>query len=295
MSETDNRHRELLEAGQAALNAGDFGRVRALCEDIFAFAPGSLNGLWLYMMSGKIAPGDAVFARIEAASAQPGLPMAAASQLQFMLGKGYDDLGAHRRAFAAFTAANRLKGGAYDPAATRRMAEALIARWRALPDLALPPAPPGMVFVLGMPRSGTSLAAQMLGRHPGIANLGEQTALGPALSVPDPLRFFEGLDADRLAEARAAYLTGIGAGARTAPVLVDKMPENYWFAGLIPRLFPDALILHMRRPRLATCWSCFRNDFTQGHAYATDFPHLLAQYDTHLALTEAAREMAGER
>lgn len=300
MRETDERHRDLLGAGQAALNGGDFARARMICAEIFAFAPGSLNGLWLYMMSGKITPGDGVFARIKAAAAQPGLPDSAASQLHFMLGKGYDDLGDHARAFAAFVKANRLKGGAYDPAATRRIAEALINRWRALPpDIAPPPeARPGtprMIFVLGMPRSGTSLAAQMLGRHRDIANLGEQTVLGPALSSPDPVRFFDGLDAGRLATARSTYLAGIDAAGQGAPVLVDKMPENFWFGGLIPRLFPGATIVHMRRARLATCWSCFRNDFREGHGYANDFGHLLAQYDIHLALTEAARQIAGAR
>ncbi len=293
MSDRDARHRALLAEGQAALNAGDFARVRAIAGEIFALAPGSRNGLWLYVMSGRIAHGDAIFARIEAAAAQPDLPDAAASQLRFMLGKGYDDMARPGDAFAQFVEANRLKQARYDPAATRRLAGALIARWAALPEIALAPTGPRLVFVLGMPRSGTSLAAQMLGRHPEIANLGEQTALGAALSVPDPLGFFVGLDRTRLEGARHAYLDGIGADLRSEPVLVDKMPENYWFAGLIPMLFPDAIILHMRRPRLATCWSCFRNDFREGHAYSSDFNHLLAHYDTHLALTAAARPHAG--
>lgn len=295
MSQADARHRALLTEGQAALNTGDFARVRAIAAEIFTFAPGSLNGLWLHMMSGRIASGDAVFARIEQAAAQPGLADAAASQLHFMLGKGFDDMGRHADAFAAFVAANRLKHAHYDPAGTRRLAEALIAAWAAQPEIVLAPEGPRMVFVIGMPRSGTSLAAQMLGRHPDIANLGEQTALGAALSVPDPLGFFHGLDRTRLEGARRAYLDGIAAGARGAPVLVDKMPENYWFSGLIPMLFPDALIVHLLRPRLATCWSCFRNDFREGHGYASNFGHLIVHYETHLALTAAARPHAGNR
>lgn len=295
MSDTDVRHRALLIAGETALNAGDFGRVREIADEIFSFAPGSLNGFWLYMMSGRIAPGDAVFARIEMAARHRTLDNAVASQLQFMLGKGYDDQARHAEAFTAFVAANRLKGARHDPVATRRTAEALIAAWRAIPDITLSVNPPRLVFVLGMPRSGTSLAAQMLGRHPSVANLGEQTALGAALGAPDPVRFVATLDKARLETARRAYLEGIGAAQRPEPFLVDKMPENYWFAGLIPLLFPDAVILHMRRPRLATCWSCFRNDFRAGHAYSYDFRQLLAQYDTHLRLTAAARERSGPR
>lgn len=295
MSESERRHKLLLLEGQRALNAGDFARAREIAAEIFSFEPGSVNGMWLHVMSGRIAPGDAVFSRIEAAVGQTGLADRTASQLQFMLGKGYDDMGRRAEAFEAFVKANRLKVSHYDPAATRRLADRLIALWRALPDITLDPVAPRMVFVLGMPRSGTSLAAQMLGRHPSVANLGEQAALGAALAVPDPLGFFHGLDRTRLDGARSAYLEAIGAAARPEPVLVDKMPENYWFAGLIPRLFPDAVILHMRRPRLATCWSCFRNDFRVGHAYSTDFHHLLAQYEIHLSLTAAARPLVGER
>lgn len=295
---TDARHRALLAEGQAALNRGDFARVRALCDEIFAIAPGSVNGFWLHVMSGRVAPGDPVFARIEVAAARDGLADGVASQLQFMLGKGRDDMGDHAGAFAAFVAANRLKGARFDPVATRRLAEA-VAGALSRPWPALPAAPPRLVFVLGMPRSGTSLAAQMLGRHPDIENLGEQTALGAAVEAARGARplpdFLRGLDAAGLDGLRAAYLAGVGAAGRRGTVLVDKMPENYWFAGLIPALFPDAPILHMRRPRLATCWSCFRNDFRAGHAYAYDFAHVLAQYDTHLRLTGAARPAAGAR
>lgn len=302
-SETDARHTALLARGQAALNAGRFDEVREICAEVFALAPGSVNGFWLYVTSGKIAPGDVVFARIENAVGGK-MPDALASQLWFMLGKGYDDMGRLKEAFGAFVTANRLKAaslktGGYEPAKTRQLARAMVTEWGRLAVPPRPPAPPRMIFVLGMPRSGTSLMAQMLGAHPGVTNLGEQVALGSALTRPEGpgnrhLAFLRGLDEARLRAARQAYLSGIGAADHPGQVLVDKMPENYWFCGVIGMLFPDAVLVHMRRDRLASCWSAFRNDFRDGHSYSTDFNHLLAQHDTQLSLTEAARRQAGD-
>ncbi len=283
--ETDARHHALLVRGQEALNAGRFDEVRALCDEIFALAPGSVNGFWLYLMSGQIAPGDAVFARIRAAARQD-LPAPLASQLHFMLGKGFDDLNDTAAAFAAFREANRLKPAQYDPAATRQTAENICAALEAAPPLRLPPAPPRMVFVLGMPRSGTSLATQILGAHPQITNLGEQTALGAAIG-PNPAAFLRAATPETLDTARRAYLARVSAAA---PVLVDKMPDNIWYAGLIPMLFPDAAILHMTRPRLASCWSCYRNDFREGHGYSYDFRHLLTHHATLSLLARATQK-----
>ncbi len=287
--------RPLLARTVEAVNTGHFEEARALCEQVFAIAPGSLAAMWHYVTVTRIERGDTVLERIKSALKTGGLDPASESQLRFMLGKAQDDMGPSRAAFQQFVKANALKPTRHNPDGSARLAQALIARVKAAPDISLKPAAPRMVFVLGMPRSGTSLLSQMLAAHPQIANLGEMTALGEAINTAGsgpnpPLGFLQDLTKARLQKARDVYVAAIPAKLRNSGhILVDKMPENYWLAWAIPMLFPDALILHMRRDRLATCWSCFRNDFRHGHEYAYDFEQLLGHWDQHMRLVTAFR------
>lgn len=290
----------LLARLNTAVNAGEFEAARALCEEVFQHAPGSLAAMWHYVTITKIAKGDPVLARVVAALQAGGQPAPIESQLRFMLGKAQDDMGQTGAAFGQFVRANALKVQTYSPKESAALASALIKRAGALPDVRLCPDSPRMVFVLGMPRSGTSLLSQMLAAHSEIENLGEMTALAPALTAQGSgarplLDVMENLTEDRLLAARAAYVAAIPEGKReSGKILVDKMPENYWLAWAIPRLFPDALVIHTRRARLATCWSCFRNDFREGHSYASDFRHLLSHWNQHLRLIDAFQASAPE-
>ena len=285
-----------LARARQAVNAGRFEGARAICADIFTQDPGNLAALQIYMSATRIAPDDPVFARLRRYARLRGLPADQASQLQFMLGKGLDDLGLTAPAFAAFRRANALKPVRFDAQEKAGYARQLIEAAARLRLARLPAALPRLIFVLGMPRSGTSLMAQCLAAHPQVASMGEMTALGAALTDEGRLRLVDamgGLTPERLRRARARYLAAIPEALRAGGMLlVDKMPENYWLAWAIPLLFPDAPILHMRRDRLAVCWSCYRNDFGQGHDYSYDFRNLLTQYDTQERLCAAWKAAA---
>jgi len=289
--------KQLIQKARAANERGQFDEARTLCKAIFKHDAGNVAGLSAYIVATKVAKDDEVFKRIETFAKQTQLPNDLLSQLHFMRGKAYSDMGETKAAFEAICQANALKGVTFNAQATRHSAESLINAALKAPDLALSPQAPRIVFILGMPRSGTSLLAQALGGHTHVQNLGEQTALGLALADPktkqvDPHGFLKTLSKDRLTQARRIYLDTIAGLRNDAPVLVDKMPENYWLAVVIPMLFPDALIVHMTRDRLATAWSCFRHDFQIGHAYSYDFADCLAQVDTCKALTTAWKAKA---
>lgn len=283
----------LLAQARKAVNEGRFEDARRLCETVFTRDPGNLGALQAYCSATRFAKGDPVFARLERFAQTTGLPDAVMSQLHFMRGKALDDMGRHEKAFEAFVLANRLKPVSFDAQAKSDFADTLIEAVQKAPSMALPPAPPRMIFILGMPRSGSTLLAQMLGAHPKITNLGEVEAMAPALTTLDGRRvrltgFLAGLRASTLEDARRRYLKDIDPAAlASGNVLVDKMPENYWLAWAIPMLFPDAVIVHMRREKLAVCWSCFRNDFGKGHEYSCDFGNLLRQFETQERLSSA--------
>ncbi|WP_420861007.1 sulfotransferase family protein [Algirhabdus cladophorae] len=284
----------LVSTARASNEHGTFDHTRAICEQIFAVDPGNVAGLNAYVTATKVTADDPVFTRLQEYVGLTGLPVEVRSQLHFMLGKCFADLGRVEDAFATLVKANDLKSTRYDPVAMRGAATQLITAVAAADPVQLAPIAPRMVFIIGMPRSGTSVLAAALGAHSQITNLGEQTALGAAMrddqGSVSPMTFLKGLSAERLETARDAYLDAIGASDRSTPVLVDKMPENYWLAWAIPMMFPDALIVHMSRARLATVWSCYRHDFLDGHAYSYDFAHCLAQHDLCSDLTSAWRK-----
>ncbi|USN99082.1 MAG: sulfotransferase [Phycisphaeraceae bacterium] len=114
------------------------------------------------------------------------------------------------------------------------------------------------VFVVGMPRSGTTLTEQILASHPRIGTVGESNAL--TLMLHDKLPTH--LDADFLKKVAGVYLE------KTAPSragkfarIVDKMPENYYYVAVISRSLPNASIIHCVRDARDTCLSCFFQNF----------------------------------
>jgi hypothetical protein len=280
----------MLRDAKARADAGHFDAARALCQQVLDHDPGMIGALQTYMAVTRVGPDDPVLARLQGVARGQETAPHLMSQVLFMLGKGLDDIGDHSGAFAAFVEANRMKNRPFNSPGQERLAAALTAAVDAMPAVSLPSVRPRMIFVLGMPRSGTSLVAQMLGAHDAIENRGEVTALGEAARTEnrDLAALARGLTAEQAERIRAAYLARV-APRETTSVLVDKMPENYWLAWLVPAVMPDAVIVHMRRDPRATCWSCFRNDFGQGHDYSTDFPTLAAHYARYAGMVAAFR------
>ena len=272
-----------LHAAAVATEKGDFDTARDIAMTILKQNPGNLAALHLYFDSTKIAQNDAIMDHLTKFCENKTLSKPIQSQLHFMHGKGLSDQGQHERAFHAFVAANQLAGKTSNPSATASLSKALIKNIKGRKLTALSDDGTRLIFVLGMPRSGTSIMSQSLGCHSDILSLGERVGLGKALeqagwnglSSDTLASFLDGLDQDCLSEIRNNYLNSIGA---KDAVCVDKMPENYWFAWIIPHIFPNAQIIHMKRPPLANCWSCFRHDFKDGHHYAYNFRTMMAQY-----------------
>lgn len=141
------------------------------------------------------------------------------------------------------------------------------------------------VFIVGLPRSGTTLLSSLLASHPRIANAGEQglvpvLARGPCrqpLGDNEPLRRF----------SRRWYLAAVGDLAGDAAAVIDKLPANVQYAGLILELFPEALVVHIRRQRLDCALSIYLHDFEYGQQYANrarDLADYASAIDGHMAV-----------
>jgi tetratricopeptide (TPR) repeat protein len=216
--------------------------------------------------------------------------------LHFALGKAYADLAQHQRAFAHLAAGNALKRRrtAYDEAQTlRRFAELratftpeLMQTHRGVGD---PSAVP--LFVVGMPRSGTTLIEQILSSHPRVFGAGEISdfresipnvnANDAVIAVPQAV-----LSAPALRQLAARYLDRIRSTAPTADRIVDKMPANFAFVGLIHLALPNARIIHALRDPIDTCLSCFSILFVDEQPYAYDLGELGRYYRGYHALMD---------
>lgn len=293
---------DAVKRGHAATKVGDFDLARSLAMEVFEHDPGNLAALHMYVSSTKMHSDDAVLARLAKFSQNDSLPSKIRSQIFFMYGKGLADAKNYKAAFDAFKTANQLTGKKSNPNATNALAKSLVAKVKASNIDVLDATLPKLVFILGMPRSGTSIMAQTLDCHSAVQSLGENVGLGGALkkagwtslSMDGFDQFLNNLNMETLAKIRADYLKTIDPkGPDPDLVYVDKMPENYWFAWIIPHIFPDAVIIHMKRPPLANCWSCFRHDFADGHHYSYNFNTMLAQYAIYAEMTEHWKSRVG--
>jgi tetratricopeptide (TPR) repeat protein len=232
---------------------------------------------------------------IRALLKKPGLTRETQEHLYFSLGKIHDDCGRYDEAFEYFQQANRLRNTqvAYDAALVEKMTGEIISvfnrEFLAAP-FAYASASRSPVFVVGMPRSGTTLLAGILSNHPAVASAGELPTLTDLIAgLPDLTGGVPYPEAARRLSAAAADHVTSGYEKRlrrdvppATPHVVDKNPLNFRQVGFISRLFPEARIIHCTREPLATCLSNYFQRFPLHMDYSFDLRnigHFYREYD----------------
>jgi hypothetical protein len=170
----------------------------------------------------------------------------------------------------------------------RRMFDAaLFDRFREVGDPSSVP-----VFVLGMPRSGSSLIEQILASHPQVHGAGELKDLATAVRsvlhsrgrTGQSMNEVSALDGETLREMGKAYLAGLPAMGDPIVRIVDKMPGNFLNIGLIHLILPNARIIHTVRDPLDTCFSCYSKLFTAGQDFSYDLAELGRYYAAYAGM-----------
>jgi tetratricopeptide (TPR) repeat protein len=268
----------------AALTAlGQLDEAAAVLRRAIALAPGRPR---LYGNLAHLAPLDAddpAVAVLERLAIAPeGLSEDDRIHLHFALGKVQADLGRQASAMAHLERGNALHRRRidYDEAATLALFDRIAASF---PVSSFEnPKPTGVpspvpIFVVGMPRSGTSLVEQILASHPRVAGAGELQAIPDVVAALGGA-YPEGLptlaQADGLHGIALTYLDRLRDLAPSAERVVDKMPGNFLHLGLIHLALPGARILHVRRDPIETCASCFMTRFAHGQDYSYDLAEL---------------------
>ena len=206
----------------------------------------------------------------------PELDEASRIHINFGLGKAFDDLGEYGEAIRHYDAANGLRAKSmrlnraevatwFDAIINSFTAEAFL-RGRQNPTRPASPDDDLPVFIVGMPRCGSTLLEQILSSHPAVAGGGELTFWLERFSGWNGSSA-DSLELARFAEAYFAGLRRIGPGALR---VVDKELANYQILGLLRLALPDARIIHCRRNPVDTCLSIFFADFETRHDYAWD-------------------------
>ena len=202
-------------------------------------------------------------------------------QVMFLLGRLHDEMGDVDGAFEYYRRGNAMARGMFNPRAYKAHIDRLMTVYRDIQSRPVPVASNRShlpVFIVGMPRSGTTLVEQILSSHPQVYGAGElqdmglmvqkmPSLLGTHLSYPDCLERLTQPAADKLA---GSYLKRLRSFSSDAGRVTDKMPQNFLHLGLIRYLFPEARIIHCIRDPRDTGLSIYFQNFSDGLGYAFD-------------------------
>ena len=251
----------------------------------------SLGEAWWSLANLKTVKFDhSDLAAMEQALKSPDLTEEDRFHLDFALGKALHDAGRAEEAYAHYAAANalRLNSQPYRPDEISATVERCIARFtaEAFAERSGGCETPDPIFIVGMPRAGSTLIEQILASHSLVEGTSELPDI-PALSRkpgPYPKGILEASAGERRALGED-YLKRAGVQRRTTrPFFVDKLPNNWLFVPFIHLVLPNAKIIDARRHPLGCCMSNFRQHFARGQAFTYDLAHLGRYYADYVRL-----------
>jgi Flp pilus assembly protein TadD len=296
--------------------AGRPGEAWAVIEPLLARGNADPQAAVLYaQLAQRLEPRrehqERAATELERVLGRPDLPANGRPALHFAAATLFDRLGRYDDAFAQARAGNAASRRPHDAAAHADWVSRQIRYFTPERLASLPRASHGNrrpLFIVGVPRSGTSLVEQILDSHPSVAGRGELRALGriagtldaadgPAGAYPESLESISVRRANRLAGDYLALLEGgvDPAKAGTARYVTDKMPANLFGLGLAEVLLPGSRVIHCIRNPLDTCLSCYMTYFAFGNEFSADLSHLGAYYRDCRRMMEHWRRVLGLR
>jgi len=231
----------------------------------------------------------------------------AAAFLYYGAGKEYEDIEAWDRAFQAFQAGARARRKiiTYDEAEEEKLfnvlKEGCTAEWfKAGQSTVSNDAP---IFIIGQPRTGTTLIERIITSHSQIASAGElqqfylslrrQAGINsPARQTAQLMQAAINLDPSKLGEA---YSHGTKNYAAMSRYFVDKMPINFLYAPLIARALPNAKFIHLKRNPMDSCFSSYKQLFADAYLHSYDLPEMARHHIRYLQMMACWRDLLGDR
>ena len=213
--------------------------------------------------------------------------------LGFALGKVYEDLMDYDKSFKFILEANQLNRGSYDYSIQNEHDIFKRIKKTFSPGFFVSHHGVGHhdrtpIFIIGMPRSGTTLVEQILASHPLVFGAGELAILTnlalricPESGTDQFPECVQDLDVETFDKMGLVYIDKIREHSDDAEYITDKMPYNFLYVGLIRSILPDAKVIHCIRNPLDTCFSIFKNYFKEQHGYGYDMVELGQYYNLY--------------
>ncbi len=271
-------------------NLGQFTEAEAQFRQAILLDPNFSDAYRHLTMVKKFSDTDDDIQSLIAAYANPDLNEEQKMQLSFGLGKAFEDMQHYEKAFEYYTTANTLKSkrGSFSIQHARtqfKNIKDLFTRdlIKQFIDCGNPDKTP--IFILGMPRSGTTLVEQILASHPNVYGAGEldylrqsvRSHFGKVEDITSPTNFPSVLTG-KLGNAAEDYIGKIREMNDTAEFITDKMPDNFRFIGLLKLMLPHSKIIHCVRDPRDTCLSNFKCNFINSAIGFSDDLRDLGQY-----------------
>jgi tetratricopeptide (TPR) repeat protein len=242
---------------------------------------------------------------MESLLAKKGIPDEDSIQLAFALGKAYEDLGDFDKSMEFVIKATGLERNSHGYSIARSQEQFDRIKQVFSPDFFSEHHDSGdpdrtPVFILGMPRSGSSLVEQILASHPDVYGAGELNDLVKVFeSISKPVgkkqsdTFPQGLlelDSGAFADLGKQYISRIRRYSADAKFITDKMPHNFLRIGFIRTILPNARVIHCTRDPMDNCLSIFKTYLPNGHRYSYDMSELGQYYKMYLDLMDYWRD-----
>ncbi len=262
---------------------GETEKARRICIEAMHRHPQNIGLFSLYEELHRILPYDAFSLQMQQIYSAMSAPSLQRSDLAFSLARVFERAGDNETAFQYYTQFHEDSRTLepYDEKSTQRF----FLRITELASLPLPkmstaPVEAGTspIFIIGMPRSATTLVEQMLDCHPSIHGAGELLVMGNMVlshvcsgvvdTFPDVIASLDREIPEKFRQLAELYLHEIARLGNGATYVCDKMPNNFLYLSLILRMFPKARIIHCRRNPLDTCVSIYTHHFGGHHPYA---------------------------
>jgi tetratricopeptide (TPR) repeat protein len=279
---------------------GDLEAAEASANRAIALNPGEHDAWLLRSSLRKWDASNHHIGALRASLEQPGNQPLAEAMLCYALGKELEDLGEYAESFASFERGARARRSVlqYDVSEDEAFIEAIIEVYDAelLHNGAEGHVSREPIFILGLPRTGTTLVERILGSHDEVISAGELTQFtrliaaraqqgmpDPAadLSRPDMVRLTAGID---FRELGRAYIESTRPETGYAPRFIDKFPANTLNVGAIHKALPEARIVLLERHPMASCFSMYKALFTEIYPFSYNFEELGRYFIAHQRL-----------